>query len=118
MTKILSKEFRRGFAIFTAILMGASSLFGSMLSFTEVDPPQPPVPFANDILFEENATVNFYEVEGGFYGLVTKSGKNLYPLNLPDLYKSDRLSVYVTYREADTMTFVMWGTPVVLLTIE
>jgi hypothetical protein len=63
-----------------------------------------PVPFTG--------TVTYLDFEGGFYGIVTNAGENLYPINLEQDHKIDGLTVHGTYALSGTATIHQWGTPV------
>lgn len=64
-------------------------------------------------------TIEFIELEGGFFGIVTAEGDHYLPLNLPEEFRVDGLKVAFTARTApDTNTIYMWGTPVTILSIE
>jgi len=55
-------------------------------------------------------TVNYLDLEGGFYGIV--DGKNNYdPIDLPEDFQIDGLRVFVIARISKSQTsFHMWGT--------
>jgi heat shock protein HslJ len=63
-------------------------------------------------------TIRFIELEGGFFGIVTTTGENYLPENLPAAMKVDgtrvRFEGIVRTRDSDTM---MWGTPISLITV-
>jgi len=74
-------------------------------------------PLGNEI--SDSGTVEFIDLEGGFYGIVATGGEHYLPLNLPDAFRVDGLKVTFTARTApDTNTIYMWGTPVTILSIE
>ncbi|MGV8128708.1 MAG: META domain-containing protein [Methanolinea sp.] len=63
-------------------------------------------------------TIEFIDLEGGFYGIITTGGDHYLPLNLPEAFRVDGLKVAFTARTApDTNTIYMWGTPVSILTM-
>lgn len=66
-----------------------------------------------------SGTIEYIDLEGGFYGIVTTGGDRYLPLNLLEELEVDGLQVTFTARTApDTNTIAMWGTPVLLISIE
>ena len=58
------------------------------------------------------ATINYMEFEGGFYGIVTKAGSKLLPINLAKKYRQHGLLIEVQGYEAEgVMTIHQWGKP-------
>lgn len=97
-----------------ALIVSCAPLQAAPLSFIEVEKPSPDVPYKNEIEYEETVMVTYVELHGGFYGLVNQSGEKLYPLNLPAVYETDGTEIYIKYREADTITTVNWGKPIII----
>lgn len=63
-------------------------------------------------------TIEFIELEGGFFGIVTAEGDHYLPLNLPEEFRVDGLGVTFTARTApDVNTIYMWGIPVSIQTM-
>jgi len=63
-------------------------------------------------------TIEFIELEGGFFGIVTTEGDHYLPLNLPEEFRVDGLGVTFTARTApDVNTIYMWGIPVSIKTM-
>lgn len=62
-------------------------------------------------------TVKYINLEGGFYGIITDNGKKIYPINLPNEYKTDGLRVKFKARILRNVTTQMWGTPVEIIEI-
>ena len=57
-------------------------------------------------------TVVYQTLEGGFYGIVADDGTPYLPLNLPDEFAQDNLSVTFTgIIRSDVATIQQWGTP-------
>lgn len=57
-------------------------------------------------------TVQFLNLEGGFYGIVTKDGKKLLPLNLQKNYQQVGAVIKFTGKaEPELRTIQQWGTP-------
>lgn len=62
--------------------------------------------------------VEFIDLEGGFYGIVTTDGRSYQPLNLPREYCIDGILVSFTARTVpDTAGITMWGIPISLISI-
>lgn len=71
-----------------------------------------------DIL-EGTGTVQYIEVEGGFYGIVADDGRQFDPRDLNESYKEDGLRVHFRLREVeDAVSIRMWGTIVEIISIE
>lgn len=66
-----------------------------------------PVPQDSQVI---NGTVHHIPLEGGFYGIVADDGRHYDPVNLPDEFRQDGLSVTCRIRPArDRISFRMWG---------
>ncbi|MBP1928775.1 heat shock protein HslJ [Methanolinea mesophila] len=65
-----------------------------------------------------SGTVRYFDLEGGFYGIVADDGAHYYPLNLPAAYAADGARIRFTATEEDVATIAMWGVPVTLLSVE
>lgn len=60
--------------------------------------------------------VKYIDLEGGFWGIVDKEGRNWFPLNFPEQLKTEGAEVTLTLREMpDQASAAMWGTPVRIL---
>ena len=60
----------------------------------------------------QEVTVKFYDLEGGFYGLTTKAGSNLLPMNLAKKYQLPGTILKVKgLLIKDMMTIQQWGQP-------
>jgi len=58
------------------------------------------------------ATVKYMNIEGGFYGLLTKEGQRWLPMNLKNEFKKNGAVVKVVGHELkDIMTIQQWGKP-------
>lgn len=65
------------------------------------------------------ATVTFFNLEGGFFGLVTKEGKHWLPMNLKKEFHQHGAVIKVKGKEIkDMMTIQQWGTPFSITHIE
>ena len=68
---------------------------------------------------EGTGTVRFIDLEGGFYGIETDSGRKLDPVNLRSEFEQDGLRVRFRVRMVkEVMTIHQWGTPVEILEME
>ena len=64
-------------------------------------------------------TIEFINLEGGFYGIVGDDAKNYDPLNLSQEFQVDGLRISFQVKERkDVDTFHMWGIPVEIIEIE
>lgn len=74
------------------------------------DPPSP------DAVISGTGTVQYIELEGGFYGIVADDSTRYLPRALEDAFREDgmRVRFRVEVRE-DVMTAQMWGQPVRIL---
>lgn len=70
-------------------------------------------------LVEGTGTVQYVELEGGFYGIVGDDGKNYDPRDLDDSFKEDGLRIHFRARTVDDAVSIrMWGTIVSIISIE
>ncbi len=53
--------------------------------------------------------VKFINLEGGFWGLVDKSGQQYYPVNLPEQLKFEGYEISCGIRHVDSFNSNMWG---------
>ena len=69
--------------------------------------------------FSFKGTVKYIDLEGGFYGIITDAGKQILPVNLPDKYKINDLSVQgFAIPDTQASSIQMWGDIVNLDTVE
>lgn len=74
---------------------------------------------ADGDVIEESGTVQFVELEGGFYGIVADDGQRYDPTNLDETFEEDGLRVRFRAREReDLMSVRMWGTIIEIMSIE
>ena len=73
-------------------------------------------PVANDIT--STGTVEYIDLEGGFYGIIADDGTHYYPLNLPEEFAQDGARVTFTAQQEDVATTAMWGIPVTIHSME
>ncbi len=72
-----------------------------------------------DRTFDAEGTVQYIDLEGGFYGITSSTGEKYFPLNLAPEFRIDGLTVEFTARERrDISTTAMWGVPVELISVE
>ena len=61
-------------------------------------------------------TITYFDLEGGFYGLVADDGARYDPMNLDEAFKEDGLRVRFRARlRTGVMTIRQWGKPVEVL---
>jgi len=64
-----------------------------------------------DYYIQGTGTVEYIDIEGGFYGIISSNGKKYKPNNLPDEYKQDGLEVsFILEKAEDQNSIYMWGT--------
>ncbi|MDR3562144.1 MAG: hypothetical protein P4N59_12010 [Negativicutes bacterium] len=68
------------------------------------------VAFAETQPLSFEGTVKYIALEGGFWGIVSKDGKNYDPINLAEEFKQDGLPVKVEAVAKDRVGIHMWGT--------
>ena len=62
--------------------------------------------------------VRWVDIEGGFYGIITPDGARYLPVNLPEGYRVDGVTVTFTgISPPDLVSMQMWGEPVEIQTI-
>ncbi|KIO35895.1 hypothetical protein DB48_14495 [Shewanella sp. cp20] len=55
-------------------------------------------------------TVRYFNLEGGFWGIVADDGRHILPQNLPEEYRKDGLRLSFKAQEVkDMMTIQQWG---------
>lgn len=57
-------------------------------------------------------TVTHVDLEGGFYGILTDDGAQLFPLNLAEEFRQDGLRIRFQTEDAAVFTLAQWGRPV------
>ena len=64
-------------------------------------------------VISETGTVQYVNLEGGFYGIMGASGQKYLPLNLGTEFRQDGLRVRFEARErTGVITYQQWGTPI------
>ncbi|MHC4956034.1 MAG: hypothetical protein ACYTGZ_19485 [Planctomycetota bacterium] len=90
--------------------------WGKPIEIVDVERIDEPAP-GRDILFE--GTVNWVDLEGGFWGILGDDGKKYDPVNLPGEFAVDGLRVVVAARVLeDGVHFHMWGELIVIENID
>lgn len=81
---------------------------------------------SQDDPFEDTGTVRYYDLEGGFYGIVADVGQyydellhqHYEPINLPDNFKENDIRVkFTAILRPDIVSGYMWGMPIQILKI-
>ena len=62
--------------------------------------------------------VQYFNLEGGFYGIVTESGQRLLPMNLAKEFQQNGALIKVKGTIKNVMTIQQWGTPFTITEIE
>ena len=76
-------------------------------------------PAENPHAVQGAGTVVYIDLEGGFYGIVSDHGEEYLPLNLPEEYQKNGMSVlYEGVIREDMYTIQQWGTPVDITAIQ
>ena len=57
----------------------------------------------------EKGTILHFDLEGGFYGIVSEKGEHFLPENLTKEFQQDSLHVYFEGVVTDKATIQMWG---------
>jgi hypothetical protein len=72
-----------------------------------------------NITKDKTGTVQYINLEGGFYGIIDEDGNKYDPVNLPDEFKQDGLRVKFSAKILkDQMSIHMWGTLIEITEIE
>jgi len=66
----------------------------------------------------QQGTVQYYNLEGGFYGIVTTDGKRILPMNLSKEYKIIGAVIKFRGKALDVKTIQQWGTPFKLTEVQ
>jgi hypothetical protein len=67
----------------------------------------------------QQATVKYFNLEGGFYGLITKDGHKYLPMNLDKKLRQDGAIIKIKGELIhDMITIQQWGTPFKILDFE
>ena len=66
----------------------------------------------------QQGRVQFLNLEGGFYGIITDSGKKILPMNLAKEYAQNGAVVRIKGKVKNVLTIQQWGTPFTITEIE
>ena len=66
----------------------------------------------------QRGRVQFLNLEGGFYGIITDSGQKILPLNMTKEFAQNGAIVRIKGKAKNIMTIQQWGTPFVITEIE
>ncbi len=66
----------------------------------------------------QRGRVQFLNLEGGFYGIITDSGKKILPMNMTKEFAQNGAIVRIKGKVKDIMTIQQWGTPFTITEIE
>ena len=70
------------------------------------------------LLAWQQGTIQHFNFEGGFYGIITNEGEKLLPMNLPQHYQKKGLKIKVRGQLiTDIMTMNQWGSPFQIIEI-
>ncbi len=85
-----------------------------------IAPPQPEAPVQAEVdpSITIVGTIQYVELEGGFFGIVTEEGAKYFPQYLPFDFKVDGLPVRVdAMPEEQAIGIQMWGVPIRIISI-
>lgn len=66
----------------------------------------------------QRGRVQFLNLEGGFYGIITDSGKKILPMNMKKEFAQNGAIVRIKGKVKNVMTIQQWGTPFTITEIE
>ncbi len=66
----------------------------------------------------QRGRVQFLNLEGGFYGIITDSGNKILPMNLAKEFAQNGAVVRIKGKVKNVMTIQQWGTPFTITDIE
>jgi hypothetical protein len=66
----------------------------------------------------QRGRVQFLNLEGGFYGIITDSGKKILPMNMAKEFAQNGAIVRIKGKVKNVMTIQQWGTPYTITEIE
>jgi hypothetical protein len=74
---------------------------------------------SSEKIIKAKGTIEFIELEGGFFGIIADDGSKYKPVNLPDLYKQDGLKVRFEGKfRTDLLGIYMWGKLIEIINIK
>lgn len=66
----------------------------------------------------QRGRVQFLNIEGGFYGIISDSGEKILPMNMPIEFAQNGAIVRIKGKVKNVMTIQQWGTPFTITEIE
>ena len=105
----------RTFAVFAFVVLCATAACSTNPPPDTVTPTpsETPEAEASPDLVVGVGTITFFDLEGGFYGLVADDGARYDPLNLDEAFRQDGLRVRFRAKlRTGVMTIRQWGKPV------
>ena len=66
----------------------------------------------------QRGRVQFLNLEGGFYGIITDSGRKILPMNMAQEFAQNGAIVRIKGKVKNVMTIQQWGTPFTITEIE
>lgn len=66
----------------------------------------------------QRGRVQFLNLEGGFYGIITDSGQKILPMNMAKEFAQNGAVVRIKGKVKNVMTIQQWGTPFTITDIE
>jgi len=66
----------------------------------------------------QRGRVQFLNLEGGFYGIITDSGRKILPMNMTQEFAQNGAIVRIKGKVKNVMTIQQWGTPFTITEIE
>jgi len=66
----------------------------------------------------QRGRVQFLNLEGGFYGIITDSGQKILPMNMAKEFAQNGAIVRIKGKVKNVMTIQQWGTPFTITEIE
>ncbi|AWB56515.1 hypothetical protein DBO93_02315 [Colwellia sp. Arc7-D] len=72
----------------------------------------------DDLSGWQRGRVQFLNLEGGFYGIITDSGQKILPMNMAKEFAQNGAIVRIKGKVKNVMTIQQWGTPFTISEIE
>ncbi|MFO7678394.1 MAG: hypothetical protein R6V50_08475 [Thermoplasmatota archaeon] len=111
-----NKKFAIYGLVISAVVL-STTLISVALTQNDVPPPLDDEQ-QDDGFIVGTGTIQYLELEGGFYGIVSDDSENYLPLTLPEEFEEDGLRVQFTLELLeDHFSIYMWGTVVEIIDI-
>ena len=72
----------------------------------------------DDLSNWQRGRVQFLNLEGGFYGIITDSGRKILPMNMAKEFAQNGAIVRIKGKVKNVLTIQQWGTPFTITEIE